>query len=62
MYGPYSRCKTVSAPYLTSSGKHFTAMEMRIWVFEFGVEMWKVTLSKSETTWSIEEGVELGRH
>lgn len=25
----------------------------------FGVEMWKVTLSKSDTTWSIEEGVAL---
>ena len=26
---------------------------------EFGVEMWKVTLSKSETTWSIDVGVAL---
>lgn len=32
---------------------------MRIWDFEVGVEMWKVTLSKSETTWSMEAGVVL---
>jgi hypothetical protein len=32
---------------------------MRILVFDSGVEMWKVTLSKSETTWSIETGAAL---
>jgi hypothetical protein len=34
-------------------------MEMRIWVLLVGVEMWKVTLSKSEMSWSIEVGVAL---
>ena len=35
------------------------ARETRISVLEVGVEMWKVTLSKSETTWSIAVGVAL---
>jgi hypothetical protein len=34
-------------------------IEMRIFVFDVGVEMWKVTPSKSETIWSIEVGVAL---
>jgi len=33
---------------------------MRIWFLVVGVEMWKVTLSKSETIWSMEVGVALG--
>lgn len=35
--------------------------EMRIWDLVVGVEMWKVTLSKSETIWSMEVGVALGK-
>jgi len=35
------------------------AREMRRWDLEVGVEMWKVTLSKSETTWSMAVGVVL---
>ena len=35
------------------------ARETSIWVLALGVEMWKVTLSKSETTWSMEVGVAL---
>lgn len=34
-------------------------MDTRILVFVSGVEMWKVTPSKSEMTWSIEAGVAL---
>jgi hypothetical protein len=34
-------------------------MEMMICVLLVGVEMWKVTLSKSEISWSIETGVAL---
>lgn len=35
-------------------------METRIFDFVSGVEMWKVTPSKSEMTWSIDAGVALG--
>ncbi len=31
-------------------------MEMRIFDFDSGVEMWKMTPSKSETVWSMETG------
>jgi hypothetical protein len=31
-------------------------METRIFVFVSGVEIWKVTPSKSETVWSIDAG------
>lgn len=34
-------------------------MDTRILVFVSGVEMWKVTPSKSEMTWSIDAGVAL---
>lgn len=56
MNGPYSRSSTACAPYFTNSGKHLTDIEMRILVFASGVDMWNVTPSKSETTWSIETG------
>lgn len=36
-----------------------TEIETSILVFVSGVEMWKVTPSKSEMTWSIEAGVAL---
>lgn len=56
MYGPYSRSSTACAPYCTNSEKHLTWIETRILVFASGVEIWKVTPSKSDTTWSIETG------
>lgn len=31
-------------------------MEMRILDFDSGVETWKTTLSKSDTTWSMDTG------
>lgn len=34
---------------------------MRIFVLDSGVDIWKVTPSKSETTWSIDTGVGLQR-
>lgn len=36
-------------------------VEMRILVLDSGVLMWKVTLSKSETIWSMAAGVALCR-
>jgi hypothetical protein len=55
----YSRSRTPSAPCWTRSEKHLTEIETSILVFVSGVEMWKVTPSKSEITWSIEAGVAL---
>lgn len=56
---PYSRSKTCCAPYATRSAKHRRAIEMRMRDFDSGVDMWKVTLSKSDTTWSIDAGAPL---
>lgn len=56
----YSRSRTWRAPCCRRSAKHLTEMETRILVFVSGVEMWKVTPSKSEMTWSIDAGVGLG--
>lgn len=61
MYWAYSRARTSLAPYLTRSAKHLMDIEMRIRDLDSGVEMWKVTLSKSEMTWSMETGVGLLR-
>lgn len=59
MYGPYSRSRTAWAPYWTSSEKHLICRETRILVLLSGVEMWNVTPSKSETTWSMFAGAPL---
>lgn len=56
----YSRSRTCWAPCWRRSEKHLTEMETRIFDFVSGVEMWKVTPSKSEMTWSIDAGVALG--